>query len=164
MIAFKVGSHWSGAYSSPLLAAMMRPVHEAREPFRVLGTPWRSDGLRTWIADVRISWACELPDVAPTARVAFAVLCARSVCSRPAFVEWADSWIAGKRDPRRAFAALAPVSACDRAYVAHWAITAAAFPNEPTLGAQTAALLAAYVCPTGTFDFETRARTALEIA
>jgi hypothetical protein len=38
---------------------------------------------------------------------------------------------------------------------------AVAFPNDATLPGQTAALIAANVCPAGTFDFEARAAAAL---
>lgn len=169
MIAFRTAAGYSPAYSSPLLAAIMRPVHEydapqAPEARRVAGRVASSDGLRYRLSPTMDNGPAMLPTPSPEARVTFAILCARSVCQRPGFLEWADGWLSGRdRTKATAFAALAPVPVCDRAYVAHWATMAGAFPHDATFPAQTAALLAAYVCPEGTFDFETRALAALEM-
>lgn len=169
MIAFRTAAGYSPAYSSPTLAAIMRPVHEYDAPGpvearRVLASVISSDGLRLRIGRVTYCDAATLPELSPEARITFAILCARSVCRRPGFLEWADGWLTGRdRTKATAFAALSPVPVCDRAYVAHWATMAGAFPHDATFPAQTAALLAAYVCPEGTFDFETRALAALEM-
>lgn len=165
MIAFRYNGRWSAAYATPLLAAMMRPVHQGT-PDHVLGNPYAWDGLRYWALFMGFSAGAELPDVTTDQRIAFAVLSARAVYDREPFATWADAWISGKdRTPATALAALRPVPSCDRAMVAHWAVMAAAFPQDPTLPAQTAALIAAHLqFPPGTFDFAGRAKAAMEIA
>jgi len=158
------------AYATPLLAALMQPVHDFDRPQGLtpcagLADVVYTDGLRLkGLLFDRAPVPITLPLISSTTRTAFAVLLARSVYANPDFLWWADGWISG-RDRTRATAyemLSRPLPSNDRAYVAHWAGMSAAFPHEHTLAAQTAALIVAYV--SHSVDFATVADAALAIA
>lgn len=167
LTAFRHNGHFSAAYETPLLAAMMRPVHPgAGMAWAVSGRVMSQDGLRHWLDPQTIAAAgpAEEPYVGPSERIAFAILCARSVYGEEPFATWADNWLSGRdRTTETALRTLRPVTPCDRAYAAHWAVMAAAFPQDATLPAQTAAIVAAYVVPGKGFDFAARAQAALDM-
>lgn len=169
LVAFRDGDgRYTSAYAEPILASLMRPVHPGPlEAWWIIAPVERSDGLRFTVAQdlVRPVLPAELPPVTPEQRIAFAIILGRAVYNTVRFQEWAEDWLTARdRTPAGAFAAMGggtAIPADDRAYVAHWATMAAAFPEEHSLSAQTAALVAAHVCPSGTFDFASRAEAAL---
>lgn len=170
LVTFLDTGRYTSGYATPLLAALMQPVHEVDgrcTPVAVDAPPLKTDGLRFTLAQdtLHSMLRITLPELTPTVRIAFALLCARSVYMDERFLTWSDLWLANTdRSPRTAYETFGPgtLPPDDRAYVAHWATMSAAFPQDTCLPAQTAALIAANLFPAGTFDFETRANLALE--
>ncbi len=173
LYGFRANGRLTSAYATPLLAAMMKPVHDidtegGAEPVRMDMLVFQTDGLRFSVNQSMLPSVPYLSaPVPPQARIAWAILCARSCCYlNPDFLLWSDNWLT-RRDRTRTTAMQAltarPLPVCDRAYVAHWAKMSAAFPDEPTLPAQTCALIAAHLFPSGTFDFQSRAEAAMAL-
>ncbi len=176
LVAFRrpLGGQYTSAYATPLLAALMRPVHEYEErvePVRVRARVLMTDGLRFAIPFGDGTETIEpavLPDLSASVRTAFAVLCAHSVHKELEFSLWADAWLVGtdrSAEAARRLMLARILPPADRAYVSHWALMTVAFPSDaPCLAAQTAALVASLLFPAGTFDFNARAEAAREFA
>lgn len=171
LVTFLDTGRFTSGYATPLLAALMQPVHEINGeavPVWLDADVIHSDGLRFVIkgGSGRSAVRAELPKLSPTVRTTWAILCARSCYLESPFILWAEEWLTGRdRTPESALAVFGAraVPACDRAYIAHWATLSAAYPQDTTLAAQTAALIAAHLFPSGTFDFQGRAEAALQL-
>ncbi len=174
LVSFRAdGGPWTSAYTDPLVAALMAPVHAATDPavqpWWIVAPVLRTDGLRYTVPTdaPRPVLPAALPPITLEQRTAFAILLGRAVYPDTRFRAWADDWLSDRdRTSTTALAVMGarPVPPDDRAYVAHWATMSAAFPTEATLPAQTAALVAANVCPQGTYNFADTAELALTIA
>ena len=127
-------SGWLHAYSDPLLAVLLNPIHANYTPFIL----WKAKGSgllkndrglklgRSVLTTVRV---IPTPIVTTEDRIRFAILCAGSVFIDPAWNSWANDWLSGK----------------DRANAATYAANAASTIDLPKLARQ--AVEAHYVCP-----------------
>lgn len=117
------------AYTDPLLAVLMDPVHgrygtSARlwtARMRIVGT----DGSKVWGRRMTIGEEIPLPVVTTEQRVRFAILAALTVYDEPGWVAWAHGWLDGT-DRTTARAATWPEAAAEAAWAAMWAATWAA--------------------------------------
>lgn len=102
---------WIYAYTDPLLAVLLDPIHADIGPDAVLweaeGEVGRTDrGLRVGCTTLTTIRQVPLPVVTTAQRVTFGILCAREVCDDPAWRAWADAWLDGTdRSERAAWAA-----------------------------------------------------------
>lgn len=121
------------AYTSPLLAVFMNPVHgNFHNPklWQCEGTVenW-GNGTKVGCTSLTTEHTIPLPSVTTTQRVAFGILCALEVNNSDSFKKWAYRWLAGE-DRGAADAAAnanaAYAAACAAAYAATYAANAAA--------------------------------------
>lgn len=121
------GPGWIHAYTSPLLAVLMNPVHAN------IGNPklWEAEG-EVVLSDRGLKVGCRtlttvreipLPEVTITQRIAFAILCTKEVCKDAAWNAWANKWLSGEdRSEKSALRAAKDAfyirnsTACDSAY------------------------------------------------
>ncbi|MDD4242836.1 MAG: hypothetical protein PHG08_00855 [Bacilli bacterium] len=88
------------AYTSPLLAVFLNPIHaNIAEPrlFEAEGFGELADdhGLKVGYKSMVLVKELELPAVTLTNRIAFGILCSLEVYKEPAFVTWAENWLNG---------------------------------------------------------------------
>ena len=120
---------WIHAYSHPLIAVLMNPVHACYSP-ALLWKCRAEVGIRN--ADklgCRILTTIDqldLPVVTTTQRCAFAVLVAKQVYKDAAFNKWAEGWLSGKDRTEAAASAAASAAAWAEASAARAAARAAA--------------------------------------
>ena len=94
------GPGWIHAYTHPLLAVLLNPVHVGFKKPRLWeaeGEVARTDhGLK--VGCLSLTTLCELPlpVITTTQRVRFAILCAKEVCKNKQWNAWADAWLSGK--------------------------------------------------------------------
>jgi len=85
------------AYTSPLLAALLNPIHAGFENpslWEVEGNIKKVDyGLKVRCTRLRTIREIPLPEITIKQHVRFAVLCAMKVCKRSRFLDWADKWL-----------------------------------------------------------------------
>jgi cobalamin biosynthesis Mg chelatase CobN len=130
--------HWLHAYTHPLLAVLMNPVHAGfANPvlWEAEGEIGIDDGLKVGCTKVTTLRIIDLPSITTEQRVRFGIYCAQEVCDLPAWREWADRWLSGEDRTELAAAAAAmaelaaksakEVKAATRAAWAAWASTAA---------------------------------------
>lgn len=105
---------WLYACTHPLLAVLLNPIHaDTKNPrlFRGEGSGAFHDdrGLNVAYATMVLLEEISLPVVTMTQRVAFGILCAKQVCTGPAWNAWnawADAWLSGAdRSERSTWAA-----------------------------------------------------------
>lgn len=95
------GPGWLHAYTDPLLAVLLNPIHANFKNPRLFKANWaggkmKSDmGLKVGVTRLTLVEEMPLPSITPTQRVAFGVLCAKRVCKDPAWHTWADNWLSG---------------------------------------------------------------------
>ena len=128
------GPGWIHAYTHPLLAVLLNPVHVGFKKPRLWeaeGEVARTDhGLK--VGCLSLTTLCELPlpVITTTQRVRFAILCAKEVCKNKQWNAWADAWLSGKdrtKESARARAAEAARAwAAAEAAEAAWAAAEAA--------------------------------------
>ncbi len=104
------GPGWLHAYTHPLLAAMLNPIHaNFYNPLLYLaeGKIEKTDhGLKIGTTKLTTLRLIKLPEVSTVQRVAFAILCAKHVYESKEFHLWADGWLSGKdRSDAAAYAA-----------------------------------------------------------
>jgi len=150
------GSGWLHAYTHPLLAVLLNPIHaDVSSPrlFVIETDGERKDdrGLKVGFTRMRLVREMPLPTMTPVQIAAFGVLCALEVYGGPNFAHWARGWLSGEdRSPgsaRLASGSVRPVSPIysiyslsaakraadhtagqgDSASVAHWAVRSAAY-------------------------------------
>jgi hypothetical protein len=90
---------------------MLTPIHNnftTPTLFKAVGSGKHGNdrGLTLGFERLRIQDELPLPSVSPLQRVTMAILCAKQVCTYPAWCEWADAWIKGDFDSRRAILVL----------------------------------------------------------
>ena len=88
------------AYTSPLLAVFLNPIHaNIAEPrlFEAEGFGESADdnGLKVGYKSMVLVKELELPAVTLTNHIAFGILCSLEVYKEPAFVTWAENWLNG---------------------------------------------------------------------
>ena len=113
---------WTHAYTHPLLAVLMNPVHanienpilwegkgegEAKfEPFKC--------GFRKFTTLRQIP----LPEVTDVQRIAFGILCAKEVYKDSSWKQWADKWLSGEDRTKSSADAAADSAAAAAKYAA----------------------------------------------
>jgi hypothetical protein len=98
------------AYTHPLLAVLMNPIHSNfKHPVLlevVSGEVVAHDGIEVGAKDMTSARILPLPEVTTEQRVRYAIYCALSVRTDPGFAAWADNWLSGAdRSPGAAGAA-----------------------------------------------------------
>jgi hypothetical protein len=138
------GPSWLHAYTDPLLAVLLNPIHaNIKDPrlFRAEGTVGAEDhGLKVGCTTLTLVEEMPLPVITPTQSVAFGVICAKEVCQDKGWITWADRWLSGKdrtEKSARAAEAAAAAAAYRAAEAAGWA--AAAYRADAAAAAYWAA-------------------------
>ena len=131
-------SSYYHAYTSPLLAVFLNPIHaDIKNPrlFEAEGFGESADdnGLKVGFKSMVLVKELELPAVTLTNRIAFGILCSLEVYKEPAFVTWAENWLNGTDRSEEAAAA-----ASWAAEESLWAAEAAAWAAEAALAAEAA--------------------------
>jgi len=122
------GAGWLHAYSHPLLAVFLNPIHADIENPKLWecigeGEYLNDNGLKCGFTRLTTVKEISLPEVTTEQRIAFAILCAMEVCGDPEWSTWADNWLRG--NDRTETAARAAYWAADADLVAYWAAGAA---------------------------------------
>ena len=121
------------AYTHPLLAVLLNPIHanyENPKLWRCEGAVVADDrGLKVGVKTLTTIEEIPLPVVTIEQRVKFAILCAKQVYKDKQWNEWADKWLSGEDRSARAA----------RAAEAAWAARAAARAAEAARAAARAA-------------------------
>lgn len=94
------GPGWLHAYSDPLLAVLLNPIHADFYKPRLWeaqgeGISKDEHGLKLGFTKLTTLREIPLPKVSTEQRVRFAIYCALEVCKEPAFVSWAEKWLDG---------------------------------------------------------------------
>ena len=103
------GPGWLHAYTSPLLAVLLNPLH-ANIPtprlFEAEGGVEKTDrGLKVGCRELKCIREIALPIITEEQRVRFAILCSLEVYDCPRYARWADSWLSGAEAAARSAAA-----------------------------------------------------------
>ena len=123
------GSGWLHAYTHPLLAVMLNPIHgnfinpKLWECEGEIGLNDR--GLKVGCKKLTTTKEIPLPNITLEQKVRFAILCGKQTCRNKKWNEWADKWLNGK-DRREKAAANAAFYAADAVNAAFYAAAAAA--------------------------------------
>lgn len=141
------GPGYIHAYTHPLLAVLFNPIHAGLvRPALWVGegdVAVNDNGIKVGCVTFTTLRTMPLPEVTPTQRVAFGILCTREVCADPQWKAWADAWLSG--EDRSTESAEAAHSAADAAYAAAYAADAA------YAAAAAAAYAAAYAAADATY-------------
>ena len=135
------GNGWLHTFTDPLLAVFLAPIYFDEPGMRLFrgegeGAYIDDDGLKVGYSRIRIVEEIPLPTVDPAQRIAFGILCAKTVCTDTKWNKWADAWLSGSdRSTAAANAAWAAYStwtayaayAAYAAWAAAWAARAAAY-------------------------------------
>ena len=110
------GPGWLHCYTSPLLAVFLNPIHaDIANPRLFCGTGQgaRLDdyGLKCGFSEMTLLEELPVPTISTAQCVRFAILCAKQVCSDPAWTTWADAWLSGGDRSREAAARAAATAA-----------------------------------------------------
>ena len=88
------------AYTDPLLAVLLNPIHAGIENprlFRAEGTIKKTDhGLKVGCMEMTLTEELPLPVITTTQWIAFGILCAKEVCKAAGWTRWAANWLSGK--------------------------------------------------------------------
>jgi len=97
------------AYTSPLLAVLLNPLHadfKAPRLFEAEGEVEKTDrGLKIGCRELKCIREIALPIITEEQRVRFAILCSLEVYDCPRYARWADSWLSGAEAAARSAAA-----------------------------------------------------------
>ena len=121
------GPGWLHAYTDPLLAVLLNPIHANVTSPRLWeceGEVGQSDhGLKVGCTSLTTTREIPLPVVTTEQRVRFAILCAWEVCEDSAWRVWATGWLDGSD---RSKAAAEAAAECTAMAAAAWAAECAA--------------------------------------
>ena len=94
------GPGWLHAYTDPLLAILLNPIHAAFKTPRLWiaeGVVGITDGLKVGCTYLRTVHEIPLPQVLSAQRVYFAIACAKaSGVAQPVWLAWAVGWVSGR--------------------------------------------------------------------
>ena len=129
------------AYTHPLLAVLLNPIHANYENPKL----WRCEGevvaddhgLKVGVKTLTTIEEITLPVVTTEQRVKFAILCAKQVYKDKQWNEWADKWLSGEDRSAPAWAAWAAEAAAAEAAWAAARSAAAASVRTPEKSAIT---------------------------
>jgi hypothetical protein len=114
------GPGWLHAYTDPLLAVLLNPIHadlKAPRLFRGEGLVGKTDGgLKIGCSRMVLREELPLPQVTTEQRIKFAIYCALEVYKEPNFTRWAQGWLAAADAAARA--AYTAAAAARAAYAA----------------------------------------------
>ena len=115
---------WIHAYLSPELAVLLNPRHaNIKNPilWECEGDIGKSDNqLKVGCTRLKTIRIIKTPKITTNQRVAFSILCAKSVCKDIAWNKWADAWLNNiNRDAHATYAAHAADAATAAAYAAN---------------------------------------------
>ena len=150
---------WIHAYTSPLLATLMNPVHgDFINPicWEAEGEIGITDGTKVGCKQLTTIRMVELPEVSRVQRIAFGILVSLEVYEEAEFVAWANKWLSG--EDRSRIAAYVTANAVVANAVAAYAANAAA--NTDSFAAFAANAAAANAA---NLNFEQLAQKAMEI-
>ena len=109
--ALKGGALCSGglyhAYTHPLLAAFLNPIHaNISNPLLFQGFGYGDEvsdnGLKVGFVSMKLTKQIELPSPTTVQRVAFALICAKTVYKEASFVAFADAYLVGSERSEKA--------------------------------------------------------------
>lgn len=124
------GSGYVHAYTHPLLAVLLNPIHAnlpAPRLWEAEGEIAKSDrGLKVGCVTLTTIREMPLPIISTEQRVRFAILCAKTGCVDAAWLAWANGWLDGTDRTEAAAEAAAWAVARAEAWAAAWAAEAAA--------------------------------------
>jgi hypothetical protein len=117
---------------------------------RVKGAKKSDNGLKYGFTMMKLVEEIPIPDIGPTQRTAFSILCAKQVYKNKDWNRWADNWLNGK--DRTANAAADAADAAYAAYAAPYAARTAAADAADAVAANAvytayAPYAAAYAAP-----------------
>ena len=118
------------AYTSPLLAALMNPVHaNYQQPkcFVCEGDIAVTDGTKVGCQSLKVTGTFELPVLTSVQKAAFGIYAALGVCKEPKFTTWAELWLSGKDRSHNAAYAAATAATAAAAAAADAAVYAAVY-------------------------------------
>ena len=156
------GAGWLHAYSHPLLAVFLNPIHAGIKNPKLWecigdGEYLNDNGLKCGFTRLTTVKEISLPEVTTEQRIAFAILCAMEVCRDPEWTAWADNWLRG--DDRNSDTVRAAAS--EAAWAAREAAREAA--SEAVRSAARAALAAAWAAAVAAdIDLISIAKKAME--
>ena len=120
------GPGWIHAYTDPLLAVLLNPIHgDFKSPrlWEAEGEVGKEDlGLKVGCKKLTTTSEIPLPVITIEQKVKFAIYCALEVYQEPSFITWANEWLENKDRSRASTAAWAAADA-----TAAWAAAAAAW-------------------------------------
>ena len=158
------GPGWIHAYTDPLLAVFLNPVHadfKSPQLWEAEGEVGKEDcGLKVGCTSLTTIRRMNVPAVTTEHCVRFAVLCVRQVYSEPAFLAWSEKWLSGEdRSGTAAWAAAEAAKAAAwaaakaaKAAKAAWAAWAAEAAKAAAKAAAWAAEVAAEVAKASPLD------------
>ena len=116
-------SGWIHAYSHPLIAIFMNPIHgDFKEPrlweCEAEGNTQDNNGSKLGVQKLTTIQEIPLPAATQEHRIRFGILCVKKVCAEPSWVAWANGWLSGKdRAAAAAAAAWAAAAAASAANI-----------------------------------------------
>ena len=151
------GPGWLHAYTSPVLAELLNPIHANFREYRLFrgeasGPVISDSGLKVGYTNMRITEELPRLHITTENRIRFGIACACRVYTSAEYRAWAGRWVSGA--DRTEAAAWAAVAAVRVAEAAAWAAEAAA-------GAAVAAAWAAEVAAAAAWAAEAAAEAAV---
>jgi hypothetical protein len=165
------GPGWLHAYTDPLLAVLLNPIHCGYSRFRLWeaeGEIGKNDkGLKVGTRSLTTIREIPIPKITTKQKIRFAILCAMAVYKDQTWTDWANNWLSGK--DRSAATAVVAAEAAEAAavvavaaYAAAAAEAAAAAAVVTAYGAEAAAVVAAEVAASKTLDLIAIAHKAVD--
>lgn len=94
------GPGWIHAYTDPLLAVLLNPIHADftnQRLWEAEGEIGKDDcGLKVGCKKLTTIREIPLPEISTEQKFRFAILCALEVFTEPSFVKWANNWLENK--------------------------------------------------------------------
>lgn len=143
------GPGWIHAYTDPLLAVFLNPVHgdfdsESYHLWEAEGDVGKTDhGLKVGCARIRAIRRVDIPEVTTKQRIRFGVLCAMRVCKDKAWRTWAEKWLSGEDRSEKVAWVAAGAAGAARATASAAAEAAAVWPARTAAWATARAASAA---------------------
>ena len=147
------GPGWLHAYTSPVLAELLDPIHANFREYRLFrgeasGQVIRDSGLKVGYTNMRITEELPRLHITPENRIRFGIACACRVYTSAEYRAWAGRWVSGadRTEAAAAAAEVAAEAAGVAAEVAAWAagVAAEVAAAEAAAWATAAAVRAAW--------------------
>jgi hypothetical protein len=143
------------AYTSPLLAVLLNPIHAAivqpqlwEAEGEVVISDWDKVGCKTLTTIARMP----LPEVNTIQKTAFAILCAKQVCKELQWTKWANAWLSGKDRSSKAAKAAAYAATYTASYASYASYAAANAANAANYAANANCATAAFYAAVAAHD------------